>query len=120
LDTIGSWLGYWHYAGNSIEHAPPLVYAAVSFWAAAVALIGWRLARRFGPYSLVVVIALGAVFATIQDYVAAYLKASVQTIAPGITPFVGDIMVWATVVAVALIVQRILGGPFTAERLART
>jgi len=48
-DIVAFSLGWWYYPSVATSYGPPLMYVAVGLWyGAGVALIGWRLTRRFG------------------------------------------------------------------------
>src|SRR5262245_54602499 len=40
--------GWWHYPFSDTTYGPPLIYPVVVLLFAAVALVGWRVTRRFG------------------------------------------------------------------------
>ena len=112
LDAVGTAIGLWHYeVPPGSYHAPWGIYLAVAFMEAAVALIAWWLQVRFGSGALLIVIGVLAVGSTIQDYVAAKIvHPTVQVIAPGIVPAIGDVIVWSAVVSSAIAVMYTLAG----------
>ncbi len=122
LDVAGHSLGWWHYTFVTTPYGPPLMYVAVGLWyGAGVALIGWRVTRRFGGRGQAAFIGFMTVYGPIRDYVGvAATGGAIQVITPGIAPAVGDAALWATIIAVAQGVMRLVAGPAASDRLART
>lgn len=122
FDVAGHSLGWWYYVGVTTPYGPPLIYVALGLWyGAGVALIGWRITRRYRWRGQVSFIGFMAVYGPIRDYVGVALsKNRIQVIAPGIMPAVGDVILWASVVAVAQGMMRLVAGTATNDQLART
>jgi hypothetical protein len=122
FDVAGSWLGWWRYTFVTTPNGPPLMYVAVGLWyGAGIALIGWRVTRRFGRRGQVAFITFFAVFGPVRDFVGVALtRGKIQVIAPGVMPVVGDVLLWASCIALAQAVMRLVAGPAKRDRLART
>jgi hypothetical protein len=120
FDVAGHSLGWWHYVGVTTPYGPPLMYVALGLWyGAGVALIGWRITRRYGWQGQVAFIGGMAVYGPIRDYVGVALsKNRLQVIAPGIMPVVGDVILWASVIAAAQGVMRLVAGSAQNDQLA--
>jgi hypothetical protein len=48
IEILAHTLGWWRYPSVQTSYGPPLLYPAVVLLFAALALIGWRVTRRFG------------------------------------------------------------------------
>src|SRR4051794_40081339 len=48
VEFLAHKLGWWHYPFVQTSYGPPLMYPLIVLVFAALALIGWRLTRRFG------------------------------------------------------------------------
>jgi hypothetical protein len=110
LDVGGYYLDLWYYLGAHISHGPWLVYVAVGFVQAAVALIAWRLTQRFNQGALVIFVFFIASVLTSQDYLIASSPFRVQIIAPGPAPAVGDQLLWLLVTTISVATLRVLTG----------
>jgi len=118
LDVLGTRLGWWYYTGASNTHGPWLIYAGVVFLESAVALLGWRLARRFGPAALLLLVPAVALCTTASDFIAAAKPDPMQVIASGLASKVGDfLVVWTTITALGLLVMRVYAGRSTEDAL---
>jgi hypothetical protein len=93
----------------------PLLVVAFAF----LALIGWRVMRRFGTRGLAVFLSTLAVVGTLRDYpIAARLMGLVE-FAPGVVLAIIDGLLWAGLTALAIAVMRAICGPAHEDRLAR-
>jgi len=117
LDVLGHRLGWWYYVGASDAHGPWLVYVGVVFLEGALALLGWRLVRRYGPPALMLLVPGAALCTTAADFIAAGKPNPVQVIAPGPVPKVGDFLLWSTITALGLLVMRVFVGRLTGAEL---
>jgi hypothetical protein len=112
-------LGWWRL---TLTEMPPFLgslYAAdVSCWAATLALVSWRITRRFGWRGQATVIALAAVWGPARDFVAATMTELI-VITPGWTPVLGWAICWMLCVAILQGVMRLLAGPARTDPLAR-
>ena len=93
----------------------PLLVVAFAF----LALIGWRVMRRFGLRGLTVFLAILAVIGTLRDYFIAGSLMGLVVIAPGVALAIIDALLWAGLTALAITVMRAVSGPSRDHRLAR-
>jgi hypothetical protein len=111
--------GWWKYTTDDTPYGPlaiyPLLVVAFSF----LALIGWRVMRRFGWRGLGVFLAILAVVGTLRDYLIAGRLMGLVVIAPGLVLVIIDACLWAGLTALAIAVMRAVSGPASADRLAR-
>jgi hypothetical protein len=113
IDDFAHDAGLWTYPSCVDPPHPPLaVYLGQSLMFVGVtALVAWRVARRFGPRSLRVLVALFCVGGMVRDF-------SVAAIIPGIIRFgpapaaqLADLAAWAIVAVFALAIPRFVAGP---------
>jgi hypothetical protein len=121
FDVLGDAMGWWHYTMGTTGHGPPLLYLALWLWyGVGVTLIGWRVTRRFGRRGLFGFIGFMAVYGPVRDYVGVALaNGTVQVITSGVRPLVADILLWASVNAVAQTVMWLIAGAPDSDRFAR-
>jgi len=121
FDVLGHSLGWWHYVGVATPYGPPLMYVAVGLWyGVGLALVGWRIARRFGSRGQLAFIVFMAVYGPVRDYVGVALShGRIQVIALGIIPVLGDVALWVSVIGVAQAVMWLVAGRTYQEPLAR-
>lgn len=110
---------WWRYPFVETAYGPPLIYPVVVLLFAALALIGWRVTRRFGWRGQAAFLSAVTVVGTLRDYrIAAWLPQFI-VFAPGIGTVLVDAACWAGVLALAQIVMRFVAGPVRGDALAR-
>jgi len=112
-------LGLWHYPSDDTGRGPLLMYPALALHWATLALIGWRVVRRFGWRGEAVFLAAVAVLGTLRDYFVAGQALGTISLAPGVTTVLVELVCWAGQTALAQAVMWPVAGPATADRLAR-
>jgi hypothetical protein len=116
-DALARDLGWWYYPGGNTPYGPLLMYVAAALWyGAGVALIGWRLTRRFGRRGLVALVGVMGIVGPMRDYAGAALTGAI-VFTPGIATVLGDAACWAGGTAVAQGVMRLVAGPARGDRL---
>ena len=90
---------------------------AVSY--AAIALVGWRIGRRFGWRGIACSLAVVCVIGPPRDYAIASRYPELMVFGPGVTPIAGDAAAYLITVALTLGVMRLIAGPAAEDRLAR-
>jgi hypothetical protein len=111
--------GLWHYPSDDTGRGPLLMYPLLALVWAVLALIGWRVVRRFGWRGEVVFLTVVALQGTLRDYFEAGQALGMIALAPGLTTVLVDIVCWAGLTALAQGVMRLVAGPAAADRLAR-
>jgi len=107
--------GWWHYPFTTDPYAPLWVYVAQdSQYGAGVALIGWRIQRRFGMRGLLIFLLLFSGVGTIRDNAYAAFT-HVIVFGPGVTPLLADWACWITLLLLAQLTMRMLAGPSHVE-----
>jgi hypothetical protein len=118
-DALAHSTGWWHYPSVKTPYGPMLMYSVVVLWyGAGVALIGWRVTRRFGGRGLMAFIGVMGIYGPARDYAAGAWSGAI-VFAPGVVPVIADAACWASGMALAQGVMRLVGGPAKNDRLAR-
>ena len=119
VDVGAHRLGWWWYPSVPTSYGPPWFYVATGLWyGAGVALIGWRMLRRFGRAGLGVLLAFMAIYGPVRDYLGAAVTGEI-VFGPGFSPVLADALSWVTLTAVGQAVMWCLAGPPQADHLAR-
>lgn len=120
VEALAHRLGWWHY-GAAIDTpvGPPLIYPVVVPMFAAVALIGWRVVRRWGARGEVVFLAAIAVIGVARDLGWAAARPDLFIVGPGPGPWLVDVACWAGLTALAQAVMRAVAGPAGDDPLSR-
>lgn len=117
VDALAEKRGWWHYPNAGAPYELPLLYVAAALWyGAGVALIGWRLTRRFGWRGLAGLIGVAAIVGPARDYAAASIT-GVIVFSPGIAPVLLDALCWAGGLALVQGIMRLVAGPARYDRL---
>src|SRR5215471_9472800 len=112
-------LGLWYYPSDDTGRGPLLMYPSLAFLWATLALIGWRVVRRFGWRGEVVFLAAVALLGTLRDYFVAGQALGGIVLAPGATTVLVEIVCWAGQTALTQALMWLVAGPAAADRLAR-
>jgi len=119
-DGAAARFAWWSYPTLGTWHAPALAYVAVAFsYGGAIALIGWRLTRRFGWRGQIGWIAVMSLLGFARDSFYA-ARTGLLAFAPGIAPRLADLAGWILLYGVSHSVMRALAGPADADRLAHS
>ena len=119
VECLAHAVGWWRYPSVETPYGPPLMYPVVVLLFAALALIGWRVTRRFGWRGQAAFLCVVAILGTVRDYrVAAWLPEFI-VFAPGIGTALVDATLWAGLLALAQAVMRSVAGPVRGDPLAR-
>jgi hypothetical protein len=113
IDDLGGRAGWWFYPSCvDPPHPPLLVYLGQAFcFVGGVALLGWRVQRRWGERGLVAltVVVCGAGLG--RDVALAALFPAMIRLGPAPAAQLADVAAWLVVVIVALGVTRLISGP---------
>ncbi len=108
--------GWWLYPGVETPYGPPLMYPAVILLFAALALVGWRVTRRFGWRGQAVFMVALPILGTLRDYAWAARLPELIVFVPGVGPALVDAVCWASLVGLAQVVMRWVAGPARVTR----
>lgn len=119
-DAVARQAGWWFYPSFSSWILPlPVYFAQDLVWGGAFGLLGWRVKRRFGVRALTVFVLLLSVIGVVRDSVLASVTKAI-TFPLGDASRFADFACWFSLLTTAQIVIRLVGGPWTHDKLART
>ena len=119
IECLAHARGWWRYPFVDTPYGPPLIYPVVILMFTALALIGWRVTRRFGWRGQAVFLSAVTIVGTLRDYrIAAWLPQFI-VFAPGIGIVLLDAACWAGLAGLAQAVMRWVAGPAGSDPLAR-
>ena len=119
IDNLGPRWGLWSYPSCANPGHPSLVVylgQALEF-VGTIALIGWRVQRRFGTRGVVVLTAIVCGAGLARDFSVAAALPNVIRFGPMPASAIADMLAWAIVVFIALAVPRVVAGPAGADAI---
>ena len=119
VELVCQALGQWHYPSDDTGRGPLLMYPSLALLWATLALIGWRVMRRYGWRGEAVFLASVALLGTLRDYFVAGQALGAIVLAPGVTTVLVEIVCWGGQTAMAQALMWSVAGPAGADRLAR-
>lgn len=119
VEVLCQALGVWRYPWSDTGYGSPLMYAGLVLVWTILALIGWRVTRRFGWRGQAVFLTAVTVLGTLRDYMYAWRTPELIAFAPGPATVLIDAACWAGLTTLAQVVMRLLAGRAVADRLAR-
>jgi hypothetical protein len=118
VEVLCQTLKIWRYPDDERLHGPPLMYPALVLTFALLALVGWRVLRRFGWRGEAVFLVALTVVGTLRDYLHEQAT-GIIAFAPGVTTVLVDASCWVGLTALSQGVMWLVAGPAAADRLAR-
>jgi len=119
VEALAHAQGWWRYTSDDTPVGPLAIYPILVVAFTFLALIGWRVARRFGWRGLVVFLGILAVVGTVRDYLVAGSLMGLIVFAPGVVLAIIDAFLWAGLTALAIAVMRAVSGPARDDARAR-
>jgi hypothetical protein len=119
IDTVGLRTGLWSYP-SCIDppHPPLLAYVGQALeFVGCIALIGWRVQRRFGARGVAWLAAVVCTLGAVRDFSVAAALPQVMHMGPLPGSLIADLLAWGVVVSVSLCVMRIVSGPARSDPL---
>jgi hypothetical protein len=115
---LGDRAGWWHMVLTWEPYFLTLFVMDCVLFCAAIYLVTWRVARRFGGRGLVVVVLIAAVIGPPRDhwYMAHFPEWGAY--APGIAPVLAISVTYALMIVVGHAVMRLVAGPARGDALA--
>jgi hypothetical protein len=111
VEALAHTRGWWHYTSDDTPYGPLAIYPFLVIAFAFLALIGWRVTRRFGSRGLIVFLGILAVVGTVRDYFISGSLMGLIVFAPGAVLAIIDAFLWAGLTALAIAVMRAVSGP---------
>jgi len=103
-----------------LEHSTQallLLYTVGVLYGAIIALIGWRIARRYGWRGLATFVIVASIGGPIRERL--YLSAAqLMVVAPGAVPWIANTLSWACALLLSHSIMRLMAGPASDDRLA--
>jgi len=102
IDDLGASQGWWWYPSDP-PHPPLAIYVGQALeFVGCIALVAWRVRRRFGARGVALLAAAVCILGPIRDFGAAALLPQMIRVGPLPMSLVADIGAWVVVVLVAL------------------
>ena len=119
LDLLGRRAGWWIFPScDNPPHPPLAVYVGQALaCVGCVALVGWRVQRRFGARGVTAFAALVCGLGLVRDFSLAAVFPMLIRFGPMPASAIADLGAWALVVLVAFSVMRLVSGPVRADAL---
>jgi|GraSoi2013_115cm_1033766.scaffolds.fasta_scaffold17901_2 hypothetical protein len=112
--------GWWRCPFLNLPHAPLVTFLGFTVSYAPIALVAWRIERRFGWRGTACSLAAVCVLGPPRDYAIATRYPELMVFGPGVAPIAGNAAVYFVTVALTLAVMRLIAGPAAKDRLARS
>lgn len=90
VESLCHALGFWRYPPTDTPYGPILIYPLVIVMFALVALVGWRVTRRFGWRGQMLFLGTVSILGTLRDYLVAAPVLKIIVFAPGIMTVLVD------------------------------
>jgi hypothetical protein len=119
IESLFHILGFWRYPSVDQPYGPVAIYPLVVVVFTGVALIGWRIMRRFGWAGELIFLATLTTLAVLRDFLVAEKVLGIIVFAPGITTVLVDAAIWIGIVALAQTMMWFVAGPSAADPLGR-
>jgi len=119
VDVAASASHLWRYPSVSTPYAPLWYYSGALMGVAAIALVIWRVDRRYGSRGVALALAASAVLFPIRDYRVA-TTTNVIEFGDGLAPWLADGVAAVVVISAAVLVMRVLAGRADSDSLARS
>jgi hypothetical protein len=119
VEALCHYLGFWRYPSVDEPYGPLTLYPLVVVTFTILALVGWRIARRFGWWGQAAFLATLVLQGTLRDYLVAEQTLGIVVLAPGIPTMLVDAACWMGTAALAQGVMRLVAGRAAADRLGR-
>jgi hypothetical protein len=116
---LGEKCGWWHFALTWEPYFVSLLELDFAISGAAIYLVTWRIARRFGWRGLAVVVLVLAGIGPIRDYKYMQMYPEWGSYGPGVAPFVAIAVIYAAIVPLGHFVMSRVAGPSQGSPLAR-
>ncbi len=120
VDILAYYNGWWYYPSSTVAYGPLGYYIITAiFYGAGIALIGWRVNRRFGLRGISLFIIFFGFYGVIRDFTesAATRFSNLIIFGHGPIPILADGLAWVILIAIAQLVMMLLTGPAKADRL---
>ena len=119
VEALAHARGWWWYTSDDTPIGPLAIYPLLVVAFAFLALIGWRVTRRFGWRGLLVFLGALAVVGALRDYLISGRLMGLIVFRPGVVLVLIDAFLWAGLTALAIAVMHAVSGPACDDRLAR-
>jgi serine/threonine protein kinase len=113
-------IGWWDYALTDMPPMPVFLPAlGLPCWGTMLALISWRVTRRFGGRGQLAFIGIMSIEGVLRDRIGA-AATGLMVFASGMIPLIGHAIIWALSVVAMQVVMRLVAGAARSDRLTRS
>jgi hypothetical protein len=114
IEAVAHQQGFWHYTENDTPVGPAFIHPFNVIIFALIALIAWRIGRRFGVRGQAIYVGAEAIINPPGDYIVAVQWFGMIKIGPGVSlalMALMDIAAWGILSTVSLAVMQRVAGP---------
>jgi hypothetical protein len=119
IERLAHTFGWWRYPWLDTSYGPPLIYPVAVFMFAAIALVGWRITRRFGSRGQMVFLVVLTIGGTLRDYFWGGRRPDLIVFAPGVGTVLVDAACWVGLAIIAQAVMRWVAGSAKSDPFVR-
>jgi serine/threonine protein kinase len=109
-------MGLHHFNWTATPQPTGLIYAAIIPYGATIALVGWRITRKFGWRGQVTLLLAAAIGGPMRDYITTLWVPGVAAVT-GLVPLISDGVLWLCGVGLGQAILRLIAGPAKGDGL---
>lgn len=117
-ETLPASMGLRHFTWTIAQRPASIFYTSIIPYGAMIALLGWRLTRRFGWRGQIALLLAATIGGPFRDYAATLWIPGIAPVA-GVLPWIAGSLMWLSGVGSGQLIMRLIAGPAGSDRLAR-
>jgi serine/threonine protein kinase len=106
-----------HHFSWTVTPSAGLICSMIIPYGAVIALLGWRIVRRFGWRGLLTLLLAAAVGGPVRDYLWSHWMPGIAPVS-GLVPWIADGVMWPSGIGFGQAVMRLIAGPSKSDLLA--